>query len=66
MGSEFEQIESLMRYAESIEEKTMGKDFEKYRKNAKLLDECRKKKFPNLERLGMINKQPNNPDEKNG
>lgn len=56
MGSEFEQIQSLMKYARSLEEKTMGKDFEQFRRNARLLDECRNKKFPNLERLGLIQK----------
>ena len=56
-----------MKYARSLEEKTMGKDFERYRRNAALLDECKKKKFPNLERLGMINKeQPDNPNNNNG
>ena len=50
MGSEYEQIESLMRYAKRIEEKTMP-DFEKYRKTAKLLDECRAKKFPHMKDL---------------
>jgi len=66
MGSEFEQIKSLMKYAKSLEEKTIGKDFERYRRNAALLDECRKKKFPNLERLGMINKEQQTPEENNG
>lgn len=54
-----------MKYARSLEEKTMGKDFERYRRNAALLDECKKKKFPNLERLGLINKQ-DNPNNDNG
>jgi hypothetical protein len=62
MGSEFEQIQSLMKYARSLEEKTMGKDFERYRRNAELLDECKKKKFPNLEKLGLINKTPQDDD----
>lgn len=55
-----------MKYAKSLEEKTIGKDFERYRRNAALLDECRKKKFPNLERLGMINKEQQTPEENNG
>jgi hypothetical protein len=62
MGSDYEKIESLMRYVKSIEGKTMGKDFEKYRRNAKLLDDCRNKKFPLLESLGLINTQ--NKDDK--
>ena len=45
-----------MAYARSLEEKTMGKDFEKYRRNAALLDECKKKKFPNLEKLGVVDR----------
>jgi len=60
MGSEYEQIESLMRYVKRIEDKTMP-DFEKYRQKAKLLDDCRAKKFPNLERLGLI--QQNQEEE---
>ena len=56
MGSDNEQINSLLRYVKSLETKTMGKDFEKYRSNAKLLDQCRLKKFPNLEKLGVIKK----------
>jgi hypothetical protein len=62
MGSEYEQIESLMRYAKRIEEKTMP-DFEKYRKTAKLLDECRAKKFPHMERLGLIEQQQPEDEE---
>jgi len=60
MGSEYEQIESLMRYAKRIEDKTMP-DFEKYRKTANLLDECRAKKFPHMERLGLI--EQHQPEE---
>jgi len=60
MGSEFEQIKSLMKYARSIEEKTMGKDFEQWRRNVEFLDECRRKKFPNLDKLGVTDK-PTNP-----
>lgn len=62
MGSEYEQIESLMRYAKRIEDKTMP-DFEKYRKTAKLLDECRAKKFPHMERLGLIEHQQPEDEE---
>tara|TARA_R110000782_G_scaffold206237_2_gene294915 strand:+ start:738 stop:926 length:189 start_codon:yes stop_codon:yes gene_type:complete len=62
MGSDYKQIESLLNYAKSIEVKTMGKDFEKYRRNAKLLDDCRNKKFPLLESIGLIKKQ-NKDDE---
>ena len=35
---------------------------EKYRKTAKLLDECRAKKFPHMERLGLIEQQQ--PEDK--
>lgn len=56
MGSEFEQIQSLMKYARSLEDKTMGKDFEEWRKKSEFLDECRRKKFPNLDKLGVTNK----------
>jgi len=62
MGSEYEQIASLMKYARHIEDKTMP-DFEKYRKTAALLDECRAKKFPHMERLGLI--KPSEPENQN-
>jgi len=62
MGSEYEEIESLMRYVKRIEDKTMP-DFEKYRKTAKLLDNCRAKKFPNLERLGLIQQHTEEEEE---
>jgi len=62
MGSEYEQIESLMRYVKRIEDKTMP-DFEKYRQTAKLLDDCRAKKFPNLERLGLIQQHTEEEEE---
>jgi hypothetical protein len=60
MGSEYEQIESLMRYVKRIEDNTMP-NFEKYRKTAKLLDDCRAKKFPHMERLGLI--EQHQPEE---
>jgi len=53
MENEMREASSLMRYFESLEDRTMG-NFENYRKKAKLLDDCRAKKFPNLERLGLI------------
>jgi len=53
MENEMRKASSLMRYFESLEDRTMG-NFENYRKKAKLLDDCRAKKFPNLERLGLI------------
>lgn len=63
MGSEMNEIESLMRYFESLEDQAMGSDLEKYRHTAKLLDDCKKKKFPNLERLGLI--QQHKEEEEN-
>jgi|TARA_B110000858_G_scaffold122683_1_gene139912 hypothetical protein len=55
MGSDNEQIASLMRYLKRVEGLTMP-NFEEYRKRATLLDECKEKKFPNMERLGLIKK----------
>ena len=42
-----------MRYLKRVEGLTMP-DFEEYRKRSTLLDECKAKKFPNMERLGLI------------
>ena len=55
MGTDNEQIASLMRYIKRVESMTMP-NFEEYRKKANLLDECKAKKFPNMERLGLIKK----------
>jgi hypothetical protein len=44
-----------MRYLKRVEGLTMP-NFEEYRKRATLLDECKEKKFPNMERLGLIKK----------
>ncbi len=63
MGSEYQQIASLMKYAKRIEDKTMP-DFERYRQTAKLLDECRAKKFPHMKRLGLIKQQPEEEENK--
>lgn len=62
MGSDNEQIVSLMRYLKRVEGLTMP-NFEEYRKRSTLLDECKAKKFPNMERLGLI-KKPEPEQEK--
>jgi len=62
MENEMREASSLMRYFESLEDRTMG-NFENYRKKAKLLDDCRAKKFPNLERLGLIQQHTEEEEE---
>ena len=62
MENEMREASSLMRYFESLEDRTMG-NFENYRKKAKLLDDCRAKKFPNLERFGLIQQHTEEEEE---
>tara|TARA_R110002050_G_scaffold260934_2_gene400805 strand:- start:801 stop:992 length:192 start_codon:yes stop_codon:yes gene_type:complete len=63
MGSDNEQIASLMHYLKRVESLTMP-NFEDYRKRGTLLDECKAKKFPNMERLGLIKKPEPEEEEK--